>query len=147
MTLEEKVGQLFIVRPDALETGFENSVVNNDDIGGVTYVDDMMKNAMEKYHVGGFVLFEKNIVDGEQLKKFTDDLQGMSEIPLLIGVNELGGDFAPIANNVNFNVKLFGNMKKQLDKMTKFVRYHTQNSSLFADKYFSGIFIQPAAHF
>ena len=27
-------------------------------------------------------------------------------------------------------------VKKQLDKMTKFVRYHTQNSSLFADKYF-----------
>ena len=27
-------------------------------------------------------------------------------------------------------------VKKQLDKMTKFVRYHTQNSSLFADLYF-----------
>ena len=27
-------------------------------------------------------------------------------------------------------------VKKLLDKMTKFVRYHTQNSSLFADKYF-----------
>ena len=27
-------------------------------------------------------------------------------------------------------------VKKQLEKMTKFVRYHTQNSSLFADKYF-----------
>ena len=27
-------------------------------------------------------------------------------------------------------------VKKQFDKMTKFVRYHTQNSSLFADKYF-----------
>ena len=27
-------------------------------------------------------------------------------------------------------------VKKQLDKMTKFVRYHTQNSSLFAEKYF-----------
>lgn len=27
-------------------------------------------------------------------------------------------------------------VKQQLDKMSKFVRYHTQNSSLFADKYF-----------
>ena len=27
-------------------------------------------------------------------------------------------------------------VKKQLDKMAKFVRYHTQNSSLFADRYF-----------
>ena len=27
-------------------------------------------------------------------------------------------------------------VKEQLDKMTRFVRYHTQNSSLFADTYF-----------
>ena len=27
-------------------------------------------------------------------------------------------------------------VKKQLEKMTRFVRYHTQNSSLFADRYF-----------
>jgi ribosomal protein S8E len=27
-------------------------------------------------------------------------------------------------------------VKEQLDKMAKFVRYHTQNSSLFADRYF-----------
>ena len=27
-------------------------------------------------------------------------------------------------------------VKEQLEKMTKFVRYHTQNSSLFADRYF-----------
>ena len=27
-------------------------------------------------------------------------------------------------------------VKEQLDKMTKFVRYHTQNSSLFADRYY-----------
>ena len=27
-------------------------------------------------------------------------------------------------------------VKEQLDKMTKFVRYHTQNSALFADRYF-----------
>jgi len=27
-------------------------------------------------------------------------------------------------------------VKEQLDKMTRFVRYHTQNSSLFADRYF-----------
>ena len=57
MTLEEKVGQLFFVRADALETGFENSVVNNDDLGGVTYVDGMMRKAMEKYHVGGIMLY------------------------------------------------------------------------------------------
>ena len=30
-------------------------------------------------------------------------------------------------------------VKEQLDKMAKFVRYHTQNSSLFADRYFKPI--------
>ena len=110
MTLEEKVGQLFFVRADALETGFENSVVNNDDLGGVTYVDGMMRKAMEKYHVGGIMLYEKNIIDPEQLTEFTSELQDTADVPLFIGVKELGGEYAPIANNVNFNVKLFDNM-------------------------------------
>ena len=34
MTLEEKIGQLFIVRPDALELEYENNVINDDEIGG-----------------------------------------------------------------------------------------------------------------
>ncbi|MBQ8965217.1 glycoside hydrolase family 3 N-terminal domain-containing protein [Ruminococcus sp.] len=110
MTLEEKVGQLFFVRADALETGFEASVVNNDDIGGVTFVDKMMEDALDKYHVGGVQLFEKNIVDEEQLKKMTADLQDKSALPLFIGVEEIGGDYAPVANNMNFNVELFDNM-------------------------------------
>lgn len=110
MTLEEKVGQMFFVRPDALETGFENSVVNDDTIGGVTYVDEMMTAALEDHPVGGIALFEKNIIDEDQLKKLTAELQEVSKLPLFIGVEELGGGRAPIANNVNFDVPLFGSM-------------------------------------
>ena len=110
MTLEEKVGQLFFVRPDALETEYDDTVINDDDIGGVTYVDDMMKKAMEKYHVGGITLHEKNIIDEEQLKKLTAELQENAELPIFIGVDEIGGEFAPIANNANFNVRQFRDM-------------------------------------
>lgn len=110
MSLEQKVGQLFFVRPDALETDFDSSLVNDDFSAGVTFVDDMMEDALEKYHVGGVVLFEKNIIDVDQLKKLTKDLQGKADIPLFIGVNELGGYYAPIGNNENFSVKLFDNM-------------------------------------
>ncbi|SEK24920.1 glycoside hydrolase family 3 protein [Ruminococcus albus] len=112
MTLEEKIGQLFFVRADALETGYENKVVNDDSIGGVTYVDDMMIDALEKYHVGGVVLMEKNIMDEDKLIKLTSDLQVNSDYPLFIGVEEIGGELAPIANNKNFAVPLFGNMNE-----------------------------------
>ncbi|MBE6867890.1 MAG: glycoside hydrolase [Ruminococcus albus] len=112
MTLEEKIGQLFFVRADALETGYENKVVNDDNIGGVTYVDDMMIDALKKYHVGGVVLMEKNIIDEEKLVKLTSDLQSNSDYPMFIGVEELGGELAPIANNMNFDVALFGNMNE-----------------------------------
>ncbi|SFB80271.1 beta-N-acetylhexosaminidase [Ruminococcus albus] len=112
MTLEEKIGQLFFVRADALETGYENKVVNDDSIGGVTYVDDMMIDALEKYHVGGVALMEKNIMDEDKLIKLTSDLQANSDYPLFIGIEELGGELAPIANNMNFDVPLFGNMNE-----------------------------------
>ena len=112
MTLEEKVGQLFFVRPDALETDYDNKTVNDDTIGGVTFVDKMMTEALGKYHVGGIYLYEKNISNETDLRKFTVDLQDKSELPLFIGVQELGGDYAPIANNVNFNVQLFKNMNE-----------------------------------
>jgi beta-N-acetylhexosaminidase len=112
MTLEEKIGQLFFVRADALETGYENKVVNDDNIGGVTYVDDMMIKALEKYHVGGVTLMEKNIMDEDKLKKLTSDLQANSDYPMFIGIEELGGETAPIANNKNFNVPLFGSMNE-----------------------------------
>ena len=82
MTLEEKIGQLFIVRPDALELEYENNVINDDEIGGVTYVDQMMEVALNKYHVGGIMLYEKNVVDEKQLTKLTADLQDKSEFPL-----------------------------------------------------------------
>ena len=110
MTVEQKVGQLFFVRPDALETAYENSVVCDDSIGGVTYVDKMMAEALEKYPVGGIHLYEKNIVDPQQLSKLTNDLQECSAFPLFIGVNELGGDYAPVANNINFDVPMFDNL-------------------------------------
>ena len=110
MTLDEKVGQMFFVRVDALESGFEDKVINDDTIGGVTYVDDMMSDTLAEYHIGGVALFEKNIIDEDQLRTLTVELQDKSELPLFIGVNELGGSYAPIANNKNFDVELFEDM-------------------------------------
>ncbi|MHB8062515.1 MAG: beta-N-acetylhexosaminidase, partial [Ruminiclostridium sp.] len=49
MSLEEKLGQLVVVGVD----GYENDVHS--------------KELIEKYHVGGFILFKKNISDAKQM--------------------------------------------------------------------------------
>ncbi len=110
MSDEEKVGQLFIIRPDALEANASAATVNNDAISGTTYVDELMIENMNKYHVGGVVIFEKNISDADKLKKLISDLQKSSEIPMFVGINEEGGDFAPLANSEDFEVSIFDSM-------------------------------------
>ncbi len=87
MTLEEKVGQLFIVRPEAVEA------------------------TAVKCPVGGVVLFAEHIQTPEQAASYIKELQAASEIPLFIAVDEEGGRVARIANNENFTVKKYESMK------------------------------------
>ena len=110
MSVEEKVGQLFMIRPDALEANATPANVSNDTVYGTTYVDQLMVDNMNKYHVGGVVIFKKNISDTDQLKKLIGDLQKSSEIPMFVGINEEGGDFAPLASSEGFEIKTVDNM-------------------------------------
>lgn len=110
MSAEEKVGQLFIVRPDALETDFSAATVNDDKAVGVTYVDDQMKVNLDKYYVGGVAVYNKNITDESQLKTLIEDLQSESKLPLFVGVEEEGGRISTISNNDNFDVKKYESM-------------------------------------
>lgn len=77
MTLEEKVGQLVIVGID----GYEN--------------DEYSKQLMEKYHVGGFILFKKNIKDSSQLLSLLNSLKetnsAANKVPVFLSVDEEGG--------------------------------------------------------
>lgn len=75
---EGKVGQLFIVRPEALA---ENS--NAETAPATDRVDDAVISRIEEYPVGGIALFSRNITSAEQLPMFISDLQSSSEYPLL----------------------------------------------------------------
>ncbi|MBQ8131317.1 MAG: beta-hexosaminidase [Bacilli bacterium] len=71
MTLEEKIGQLFLVRYD---TNLATTYIN-------------------KYHAGGLLLFAKDF-DGynkKTMKTHIDELQKSSDIPLAIAADEEGG--------------------------------------------------------
>jgi beta-N-acetylhexosaminidase len=83
MTLEEKVGQMLMV-------GFHN---------GDAPAYEMNRQALRlvhKYHVGGIILFDRNIESPRQVTQLTRQLQGHAlgsspGIPLLISVDQEGG--------------------------------------------------------
>lgn len=106
MSLREKVGQLFIVRPEALA---ENS--NAETASATDRVDDAVISRIEEYPVGGIALFSRNITSAEQLPMFISDLQSSSKYPLFIAVDEEGGRVARIANSDFFNVASYKSME------------------------------------
>lgn len=104
MTLRQKVGQLFFVRPDSLDPARTRDQINDADAAGVTQLSDAMLDRLAGYPVGGVVLFGKNITDSAQLKDFTGALHGAMDTPLLIGIDEEGGAVARLANHPAFDL-------------------------------------------
>ncbi|MBC7247571.1 MAG: glycoside hydrolase family 3 protein [Actinobacteria bacterium] len=78
LTLEQKVGQLFLV-------GIEG-----------TEVTPEIERLFREVHPGGVVLFSRNIVDEGRLKRLISDLQELSHadsgLPLLVAVDQEGGE-------------------------------------------------------
>ena len=104
MTLREKVGQLFFVRPDALDPAQEQEQIDDADAGGVTALTDAMSAVLAGYPVGGVVLFGKNITGPQQLTDLTGQLHAAMDTPLLIAVDEEGGAVARLANHPAFDL-------------------------------------------
>lgn len=109
LTLEQKVGQLFIVRPDALDLTLAQETINDAKADGVTELTDAMRDALRTYPVGGICQFGKNITDPEQIKRFNDDLQAACQTPLFIAVDEEGGRVSRLANNPAFDLPQYKN--------------------------------------
>jgi beta-N-acetylhexosaminidase len=78
MSIEEKVGQLFIF-------GFEG-----------TTLTDTNREIIEDLHIGGVLLLSRNIVNESQLKKLNNQIQEESKIPLFISIDQEGGVVARI---------------------------------------------------
>ena len=97
MTLREKVGQLFFVAPEALDPVQAAQAELSSGIPGVTRMTEAMGNRLVRYPVGGVVVFTKNIVSGEQFSTFLSDLRRASKTPLLIAVDEEGGQVSRLA--------------------------------------------------
>ena len=113
MTLREKVGQLFLIRPDQLDTTSSNSNIHDSkaDVKGTTAVNSVMLETLKKYPAGGFILFRKNIDSPTQLKAFTKSLKDSCGIVPFMAIDEEGGRVARIASHKAFKVRKFKSMK------------------------------------
>lgn len=104
MTLREKIGQMFIIRPDSLDKSQTSEQVNEASAVGVKKLSGDMKKVLKNYPVGGIVMFGKNITGAKQLTDFISDIQDASEIPTFIAIDEEGGKVARLANSSAFNL-------------------------------------------
>ena len=98
MTLREKIGQLFFILPESLRASCS---------GKADFLTSEMKKALKEYPAGGILLASNNISSPGKLKRFTDDLQEVSSVPLFIGMDEEGGNIVRIADCKNFHVPAF----------------------------------------
>ena len=105
MTLEQKVAQLFIVRPEAL-TG----------VGQVVAASDATKEALERMPVGGVIYFATNLEDADQTREMLANTQAYGQevtgLPLFLCVDEEGGTVSRVGGNEGFNIENVGNMSE-----------------------------------
>src|SRR5699024_9019206 len=81
MTIEEKVGQLFLAR----------------------YPGEIAVSDSQTYHIGGYLLFGADFEDetADSLLNKIQALQSDKEIPMFIGADEEGGTVTRISRNPN----------------------------------------------
>lgn len=109
MTLREKVGQLFFLRVEALDTTIH--YVSSDELPAyeTQAVNDRMRALAADYPLGGIILFAHNIKNPQQLAAFQKDLRALPGHPLL-SIDEEGGRVARLALNPAFGLPRYESM-------------------------------------
>ena len=95
MSLEQRVGQLFLARCNA-ETAIQD---------------------IQQYHLGGLVLFGEDFENQsmESMRQTIAGYQAAAEKPLLIAVDEEGGDVTRVSRFSAFREKRFSSLRKRYD--------------------------------
>lgn len=104
MTLEQKIGQMLFVTPESI-TGVDVATV----------AGEKTKQSIEKYPIGGIILFKQNVETEEQLTEMTANLQKYSKeitgLPMFIGIDEEGGKLVRIAGKEGFDAPAVDDMR------------------------------------
>ena len=95
MSLEEKVGQLFMIQPESLDITTDPAA--------------MTPALLTQYPVGGFLITGDNIESAEQIRQFTAAIREHSQLPPLIATDEEGGAVSRFANKKFLNLPKYKN--------------------------------------
>ena len=109
MTLREKVGQMFFVRMETLDTTIHWSAYSDLQENPILEVNKTMRDVNANYPIGGLILYAWNIDDEAQLAKLIPQIRALNGNPLLC-IDEEGGRVSRLANNPKFNVKKYESM-------------------------------------
>ena len=109
MTLREKVGQMFYVRMETLDTTIHWNTYADLQENPLLEVNQTMRDVNANYPIGGLILYAWNIDDEAQLAKLIPQIRALNGHPLLC-IDEEGGRVSRLANNPNFNVKKYESM-------------------------------------
>ncbi|QIB69696.1 glycoside hydrolase family 3 protein [Aminipila butyrica] len=111
MTLEEKIGQLFIIRPESLDFSLTAEQISSSKDYGITEADSQIMESLKQYPIGGIVIFQKNILSPAQLTDFINEMNQQSKTPLFVSIDEEGGPVSRIANSKGFDVTTYESME------------------------------------
>lgn len=103
--LESKVAQLFIVEAETLEFSDDDNFI-------ATGCSRRMKESLNNYPVGGIIIFKKNITGKRQFRRFVDDFQKSSIVPLFIAADEEGGTIVRLAKEPSLALPEFESASK-----------------------------------
>ena len=97
LTIDEKVDQI-------VESMSQTEKLGQMVMIGIqgTKVDDDSLYMLHQFHMGGVILFDRNMESPEQVKQLTSDLQAQSneKVLLFIGIDEEGGDVVRMAEKL-----------------------------------------------
>lgn len=114
LSLDEKIGQLLLV----------------------SYPENNVEEAINKYKVGGFIFFEKDFQDKTEteVKKMISDAQVLSKVPLLTAVDEEGGDVIRVSSNKRLVEEKFKSPQALYNEGGfDLIKQDTQNKSLLLE--------------
>lgn len=109
MTLKEKIGQMFYVRLESLDTTIHWKTYADLQENPMHDLNKTIRDVNAKYPIGGLILYAWNIKDKPQLAKLISDIRALNGKPLLC-IDEEGERIARIAKNENFDVEVIGPM-------------------------------------
>ncbi len=98
MTLEEKVGQMFLMGFWGTEPDY--------------YITKMIKER----HIGGVILFKYNVKDREQLTQLSKNLQLLSDkVPLFVSIDQEGGIVSRLGTDIVSEITAQSEIKTEKD--------------------------------